>query len=141
MNKVKDRDLENANVSRREWDNIKMLLALDPEIFKPAEFGVFSPHSLIVDISKYGDKIPKDAKEILYRPPKLKVLYEKYWQLAGAVEGRFKEENDRKILTQHIPRFPQKSAEELQVLDKIFAKLELLIGEDEREIIREMNKQ
>lgn len=79
VNKVKDRDLENASVSRREWENIKMLLALDPEIFKPAEFGVFSPHSLIVDISKYGDKIPKDAKEILYRPPKLKVLYEKYW--------------------------------------------------------------
>lgn len=51
-----------------------------------------------------------------------------------------KEENDRKILTQHVPRYPQKSAEELQVLDKIFAKLELLISEDEREMINIVNK-
>jgi hypothetical protein len=39
-------------------------------------------------LSKYADKkIPKDVKEILYRPPKVKNLYEKYWQLAKVCES------------------------------------------------------
>jgi hypothetical protein len=34
---------------------------------------------MVVDIGKYGNTLTKDAKEILYRPPKVKMLYEKYW--------------------------------------------------------------
>ena len=79
LSKVQDHDLEPAGVSKREFDQIKLLWALDPHLFKPSELGSFSPYSQIIDISKYGDKIPKDVKEILYRPPKVKNLYEKYW--------------------------------------------------------------
>lgn len=106
LGKVRDIDMEDGNVTKREFEQMKLLMAVDENIFRPSEFGVFSPHSLIVDISKYGDSLPKDAKEILYRPPKLKLLYEKYWQLANAVDGRVKEENDRKILKEFNPRYP-----------------------------------
>lgn len=78
--KVKDVDLENANISNREYEQIKLLLSVDANLFKPSEYGTFSPHSLLVDVSKYTN-LPKDAKEILYRPPRVKLLYEKYWQL------------------------------------------------------------
>lgn len=70
---------------------------------------MFSPHTFLVDVSKYGSNIPKDAKEILYRPPKLKVLYEKYWDLAKIVEGRIRIENDKEILAGYMPRYPKKS--------------------------------
>ena len=80
VDKVTDRDLEDAGVSKREFEHIKMLLAVDQEIFKPNEFGSFSNYSQFVDVSKYENmKISKDVKEILYRPPKLKNLYLKYW--------------------------------------------------------------
>jgi predicted nucleotidyltransferase len=110
--------LNDSNVSKREWENIKLLLKVDEYIFKPAEFGLFSPHSLLVDLSKYDTtKLPKEAKEILYRPAKVKSLYDKYWQLAEALEGKKKVENDRKILKEYHPRYPQKTAEELKALD------------------------
>lgn len=86
LDKVTERDLEEAHISRREYDQIKMLLKIDPEIFVPSEHTSLSPHANIVDLSKYqsGDKkLSKDAKDILYRPHKVKVLYEKYWQLAN----------------------------------------------------------
>lgn len=134
MSKVKETDLGHANISRKEWEHIKLLLGIDAEIFKPNEFGVFSPHSLLVDMTKYKDPLPLEAKEILYRPPKLKILYEKYWQLAKAVEGREKQENDRKTLKEYHPRFPQKTTQELQAIEKIFNKLDLVIAEDEREL-------
>ena len=132
LTKVKEADLGRARVSRKEWERIKLLTALDADIFKPNDFGVFSPHSLIVDMTKYREPLPLEAKEILYRPPQLKMLYEKYWQLVGVVEGRAKEENDRKTLKEHHPRFPQKSTQELQAVDKILNALDLLIAEDER---------
>lgn len=59
-----------------------MLLKIDAEIFVPSEYTSLSPHNNIVDLSKYesgAKKLSKDAKDILYRPHKLKVLYEKYW--------------------------------------------------------------
>jgi hypothetical protein len=78
--KVTDANLEDAGVSKREFENMKMLIALDQEIFKPSEYGSFSYYSQFVDISKYQDKkLSKEVKDILYRPPKLKNLYEKYW--------------------------------------------------------------
>lgn len=46
-------DLEQAGLSKRDFDNIKALLKLDSEIFKPSELGSFSPYSQIIDISKY----------------------------------------------------------------------------------------
>lgn len=45
LDKVKDSHLESAGVSKREWEQMKLLLSVDIELFKPSEFGAFSPHS------------------------------------------------------------------------------------------------
>ena len=66
-----------------------MLLSVDSEIFRPIDshFPRESPFNYIVDFSKYSN-LSKDAKEILYRPPKVKKLYEKYWELAKVTQNR-----------------------------------------------------
>jgi hypothetical protein len=53
-----------------------MLYALDKQLFMPSEYGQFSPYSMIVNVSKYGPDLNKEAKDILYRPPKMRSLYE-----------------------------------------------------------------
>ena len=45
LHKVTDAHLKEAKVSKREFEQIKTLLTLDNEIFKPSEYGSFSPHS------------------------------------------------------------------------------------------------
>jgi hypothetical protein len=121
LDKVTERNLEDAGVSKREFEHIKMLLAVDEGIFKPSEWGSFSNYSQFVDVTKYQDKkLSKDVKEILYRPPKLKNLYQKYWQLAKVCEGLEKTENDEEILKDYRPRFPRKSAEEVNLIEDLF---------------------
>lgn len=71
-------------------------------------------------------------KEILYRPPKVKALYDKYWQLAKVVDGRIKQEHDYEILKENRAKYPKKTAEELQYLDRIISKVEEMINEDVR---------
>lgn len=133
VDRVTDRDLEDAGVSRREFEHIKMLLDLDQELFKPSEYGAFSNYSQFVDVSKYQDKkISKDVKEILYRPPKMKNLYQKYWQLAKVCEGLEKTENDAEILKDYRPRFPRKSSEEVNLIEELFQDLDKFIEEDRR---------
>ena len=129
--------MDEAGVSKKEFEHIKTLLALDAELFKPSEYGSFSPYSMIFDISKYeGVKLSKDVKEILYRPPKVKNLYEKYWQLVKVCENRELVENDREILTDYRPRFPRKTPEEIQIVDQILKRLDELVEEDKRELAK-----
>jgi hypothetical protein len=93
---------------------------------------------MIINVGKYADqKLPKEVKELLYRPPKVKSLYDKYWQLAKVCEGLEKEEHDREILLDYRPRYPVKPVEEVQLLDRIMARLEELIEEDKRELARQ----
>ena len=62
------KDLEKAGVTKREYDLIKKLMNLDPEIFEIKEFNTnISPYTYTVNISKYSS-IPQDCKEILFRP-------------------------------------------------------------------------
>lgn len=137
VTKVTDKHLEAAGVSRREFEHIKILLALDAELFSPSEYGSFSPHSMLIDVSKYADQnLSKDVKEILYRPPKVKNLYEKYWQLAKILDNRERQEHDAEILTDHKPRYPRKSQEEVLLIDSILSKIEQLVEEDKRDIER-----
>ena len=133
VDKVTERDLEDAGVSKREFEHIKLLLAVDQELFKPSEYGSFSNYSQFVDVTKYENmKLSKDVKEILYRPPKLKNLYLKYWQLAKVCEGLERTENDAEILKDHRPRFPRKSADEVNLIEDLFAALDRMIEEDRR---------
>ena len=53
---------------------------------------------MIVDVGKYTN-LTKDAQDLLYRPPRVRTLYEKYWQLFEVITNKEKEkENDRDIL-------------------------------------------
>lgn len=110
---------------------MKTLLNADKDIFKPSEFGTFSPYSMIVDVSKFENP-SKDLKELLYRPTKVKAIYDKYWKLFKICENRDKEENDRKTLKDYYPRYPKKSPEEYEMIEKVIAKVQELIDEDIR---------
>ena len=76
---------------------------------------------MIIDVGKYQElsDVPWEFKELIYRPPKVKSLYEKYWTLARIVEGREKIEYDAEILNGYKPRYPKKSAEEVQLVNKV----------------------
>ena len=59
----------------------------------------------IVDIGKY-ENLPKDAKEILYRPPKVRKLFEKYWALVKAQTGLELEKNPNDDLNKYKAKYP-----------------------------------
>ena len=84
---------------------------------------------MIVDLTKF-ESLSKEAKDLLYKPTKVKFLYEKYWQLAKIVNNIDKEENDRKILKENMGRYPAKDKAELDIIDRILKKIEDLINED-----------
>jgi len=87
VDKVTDKDLENAGVSRREFQVIKKLMKLDKDIFKAKEHIDISPYTYTVDLSKFDrEQIPLDIKELLFRPTKMRRLYESYWALASAYD-------------------------------------------------------
>ena len=55
---VSPKDLEEAGVTKREYEIIKKLMKFDPEIFEIKDFNTnISPYTYTVDISKYA-KIP-----------------------------------------------------------------------------------
>lgn len=67
-------------MSKREFALIKKFLEVDSEIFAVKEYLEASPFTHTVDLTKYeGKKIPQECKDILYRPKKMRVLYERYW--------------------------------------------------------------
>jgi hypothetical protein len=53
LNKVTLAHMEEAGVSLREFEHIKLIYSADPELFRPSEYGQFSPHSMIIDVAKY----------------------------------------------------------------------------------------
>jgi hypothetical protein len=78
---------------------MKKLMELDPEIFIEKYEVITSsatPFTYTVDLSKYeNSKIPQDCKEILFRPKKMKRLYEKYWSIASELDSSKKVESKR----------------------------------------------
>lgn len=71
-----------------------------------------SPHLDIVDVSKY-ENLTKDAKEILYRPPKLRKLFEKYWQLQKVCMDKSLKPNENDNPEKHVPKYPPKKENEI----------------------------
>ena len=71
---VPDDVVKRAGVSKKDYDQIKMLMKLDRMIFLPE--GKMHPKNYLqtndfdsfVDFSRLPDKINKNAKMILYRP-------------------------------------------------------------------------
>lgn len=93
-----------------------------------------------MEVSKYPPNLSKEAKELLYRPPKVKALFDKYWQLAKVAQGLEKIEHDEEILRDHRPRFPKKTPEEVQIIESIYKRIELLGEEDKREMEKMMQE-
>lgn len=80
INSITEADLKARGVSKREFELIKQFLAIDPEMFAAKEHKESSPFTLTIDLSKYdGLKIPQKLKDIIYRPKKMNLLYERYW--------------------------------------------------------------
>lgn len=92
--------------------------------------------SWIIDVSKYG-KLTGQAKELLYRPDKVKILYYKYWDVSRVAGQRFTTGSlpkSRAIVTK--PRYPPKNAEEQALITKVLDKLNELIYEDNKVLER-----
>ena len=80
IDNMTDSKLKERGVSKREFELIKKFLAIDKEMFAAKEHPDQSPFTLTVDLSKYENvKIPQECKDILYRPKKMQLLYERYW--------------------------------------------------------------
>ena len=77
LESVTEADAEALGVSKREFALIKKLMSLDPHIFAAKEAKDSSPYAYSVDISKYdSSKITQECREILFRPQKMRYLYE-----------------------------------------------------------------
>ena len=126
-----DKQLEANGVSKREFDLIKKLMKLNPEIF--IEKGHFkttneSPYSYTVDLSKYSDvKLPQELKEVLYRPQKLRTLKERYWAIASALDNKERAEDAHKYKKRWHPRKLSKEEEEYQLTDRVLATIDQLV--------------
>ena len=129
MNLTK-KDLERNGVSQREYDMIKKLLELDPDMFAVRTGLDYSPYTYTVDLSKYEDKkIPQDCKEMLFRPQKMRRLYERYWQLAPELlkQKAEKTKSDKKLRwnNNNNERLP-KTDEEYKLMDEVLETLDKL---------------
>jgi len=129
ITEVSERDLEEAGVTQNEYATIKKLMNMDPEIFVEKNFMLSSPSPYIytVDLSKYeNSKIPQDCKEILFRPKKMRKIYEKYWLLASQMDQKDRlstKEISKKRHDGHPRRLP-KAQEEIDLVDKVCAAID-----------------
>ena len=131
------RTLEEANVSLRQLEQIKMLVKVDAQIFvhtrHATHYSSYNLHDNLVDFTRLppADQLPKDAKALLYRPDKMQALSEAYRRVSLLLSSNHmrKQEQDRKVKTEHFrraqyeTRFPQKQANELVYADRIHAKV------------------
>ena len=66
---------------------IKKMLKLDPEMFAHHTHPDKSPFDNTVDLTKYDtEDMTKDMREIMFRPYKMRRLYERYWVLASELD-------------------------------------------------------
>lgn len=135
INNVSSKEVENAGVTKREFEMIKKLMDLDPEIFVQRYHVIVkssTPYIFSVDLSKYdGKKIPQECKEILFRPPKLEKLRERYWAIASSFDiEETKKEEERWKLKWSVRRLHKENKDDYLLLDKIIAVLDDLAQRD-----------
>jgi hypothetical protein len=69
IHKVRDLDIEKAEISKKDFEQIKLLISVDENVFIDTSFDPVSSYSYLVDLSKYDlNTLNKDAKELFYRP-------------------------------------------------------------------------
>lgn len=136
IEQVTDKDLERCGVSKREFELIKKLMKLDNQIFAVKEFKLSSPYTYIVDLSKYDSKkIPQDCKEVLFRPKKMRTLYERYWAIASEFD---KKDADEKLAHNRLRwnsyRHLKKGDDEFLLMDKIVEIIDRVVEENNKEL-------
>jgi hypothetical protein len=71
--------------------------------------------------------LSREVKELLYRPPKIKKLYDKYWELNSSNRSRLDaeklKEGRRGKKATVIYKLPKKTEEEYKLIDKIIVRL------------------
>ena len=115
IDSITDEQAEAAGVSKREFGLIKKLMELDHDIFsaKDATTLQSSPYLNTVDLSKFeGKTISQDCKEILFRPQKMRHLYEQYWALASPIDIETKDHHTRLSSTKWYQRTINKTDDE-----------------------------
>lgn len=128
--------LERANVSLREYKQVKMMMALNVNIFED-EFKIHMQHDLephnvynnFVDFHKlpHESKLTKQEKEILYRPERFAKLAKVYLRLIDAMKTDYLQRQHEDIMrrkdfhrqTKVADRIPKKTQEEYDLIDKI----------------------
>lgn len=76
--------LEQCGVSNRQFEQIKMLMQVDKDIFSEkikaheTHYTSYNLFDNFVDFTKLPTNLPKEAKSLLYRPDKMKTLSEAY---------------------------------------------------------------
>lgn len=140
---VPDEVVKRAGVSKKDYDQIKMLMKLDREIFMPA--GKMHPKNYLqtndfdsfVDFSRLPEKINKNAKLILYRPNLMAKLKKSFDAILKEIESdllrKMEEQEEWKIkriqTNNYWRRHPERQAEQdkiiqdlLQFIDEFFDK-------------------
>lgn len=85
--------LKQAGVSRKDHDQIKMLMKLDREIFMstgkmhPTNHILANDFDHFVDFSRLPDKINKNAKMLLYRPTTMAKLKKSFDAIVTASQN------------------------------------------------------
>ena len=117
--------LEKCGVSNRQFEQIKMLMQVDKDIFnekiKTHETHYTSTNLFdnFVDFTKlpHASQLPKEAKNLLYRPDKMKTLSEAYKSICRQLTSNhmhFQESKQLKTAIHHKKaqyeaRFPKKN--------------------------------
>ena len=88
-----DRVLEDAEVSRREFDMLKIVLKVNSRLFIDDEMKMHPTHykenlfDAFVDFTKLPKDMPKEAKDIFFRPKKMARLAQVYRDLIQTIEN------------------------------------------------------
>lgn len=115
---------------------IKKLMKLDNQMFAVKEFKDSSPYTYIVDLSKYDQSsIPQDCKEILFRPNKMRTLYERYWAIASELDK--KDASDKlefNRLRWNSTRYLAKGDDEFLLMDKMVEIIDKVADETTKQL-------
>jgi len=120
--RITDGDLLAKGVTQKEFSLVKKLIALDPEIFAARELfnASESPFMYTVDLSKYqGPRVTKELKDVIYRPKKMRQLFDCYWRLAQDVEQEVRKDTEFRAKSRFIDKQLMKSHEQSALLERV----------------------
>jgi len=120
---------------------IKKLLKLDKDMFLLKEgFLPNSPFLNILDIAKYHNMdIPQDCKEMMFRPQKMRRLYERYWQLVSPLE---KQRADDEVFNRgyrwshYTQKAMPKGEDEFKLMDEVMSILDKFFDDTHAEALQ-----